>query len=153
MVNSPKGFLRYTRINNITEHEWLWYFTALWTDKNINRGNDIYENHRGYVDHVTSEELNNALERFKYRKARGSDSINIELYTYGGLLLKHCLLHLYNNYWYHAKTSSKWQISIVQPIFEKKRKHHNGLYTFHTSLFWVIVDSFFCNYTCTYIYI
>jgi hypothetical protein len=45
---------------------------------------------------ITIAELDQVLQKAKYRKSPGLDNINVELFKYGGQKLRETLLHLFN---------------------------------------------------------
>jgi hypothetical protein len=54
------------------------------------------EKGKSEVDPITIEELEEALNKLKNRKAPGPDNLNVELFKDGGLYLKQRLLTLLN---------------------------------------------------------
>lgn len=71
------------------------------------------------ADPLTTDELMEALQKVKNRKATGLDGINTELLKYGGPLLHLRRLHLYNGCWQESKILMEWQIAQAMSLFKK----------------------------------
>lgn len=83
---------------------------------------------RNEIDHFTLDELLDALQRSKNRKATGPDGINLELLKYGGLMLHLRLLHLYNECWARTEIPRTWYLAEVISLYKKGDRSKCGNY-------------------------
>ena len=105
------------RINVIETANWMKHYRKLWVQENESDiNNEIIEIHD--VDWITYEELEEALENAKNRKATGSDRINTELLKYGGTVLHLRLLHLINRCWQTSTIPETWKTAEVVSLFK-----------------------------------
>jgi hypothetical protein len=63
------------------------------------------------------EELNETLKISKNRKSPGLDTINTELFKYGGSKLKEFVLGLFNKIWHNHKIPKDWETGLVINIY------------------------------------
>lgn len=112
-------------INVIPEKRWLVHYRKLWFNEeqqlvDISREQDVavYEG-----DSITIQELSDAMNRLKNRKAAGPDGVSGELLKYGGLILKLRLLHLFNMCWKSHDVPNAWKAAHVISIFKKGKRN------------------------------
>lgn len=106
---------------NVTDKEiWIKHYKELWFQENeseIEINNEQIEMQD--VDEITFEELKEALENTKNRKATGPDGINMELLKYGGTVLHGRLRHLINKCWRTKMIPETWKTAEVMSLFKK----------------------------------
>jgi mannitol-1-phosphate/altronate dehydrogenase len=84
-------------INTIKKEDWIKHYTNLWFSLQAEEDNREEEENKidnEITEDITMEELNETLKRSKNRKSPGLDTINTELFKYGGSKLQECVLRL-----------------------------------------------------------
>jgi hypothetical protein len=109
------------QINNIKTEQWTKHYKELW----YNPEQPTYikteiERRKGEVDPITIEELEEALNKLKNRKAPGPDNLNVELFKYGALYLKQRQLTLLNMCWQDIEIPKPWLKALVISIYKKR---------------------------------
>lgn len=107
------------QINIITTTEWLKYYKNLWYLEELAEEDQEYENEKIEIDPLDTEELNNALQCAKNRKAAGPDGINNELIKYASEEVKSRYLRLLNICWRSCSIPQEWKTAMIKPIFKK----------------------------------
>lgn len=108
--------------NNIKTDEWLKYFKSLWTSDTLE---DEVEIEIGTnmptmdIDLIEFEEMESILNSFHNNKTPGNDGLNMELFKYAPLEIKHRLLHIINLCWTTFQIPDEWKEAVVTPIFKK----------------------------------
>jgi hypothetical protein len=75
------------RATILKEKHWIEHYKNLWYDPGDENAPE--EDHPGkIVDEISMEELESTIQGLKNRKASGLDGIKLELFKYGGILLK-----------------------------------------------------------------
>lgn len=107
-------------INSIEEEKWIKHYQDLWFGEGKKEDDVLLEeeNTEG-LDDISLEELTDAFQTTRNRKATGLDGINIELWKYGGIILHLRLLHLYNKCWKYNRVPEEWNTAKVISIFKK----------------------------------
>jgi hypothetical protein len=81
-----------------------------------------------YEEDITMEELDLVLKKAKNRKSPGTDNLNVELFKYGGRLLKNKLLQLLNNIRHNHQIPRDWETEIIIYIHKKSPKNNCKYY-------------------------
>lgn len=108
------------RLNIIGKDRWIKHYKELWleeTESETDINNEKTEMQE--IDGITFEELKEAIEHTKNRKATGPDGINMELLKYGGNALHGRLLQLINKCWRTRMIPESWKIAEVISLFKK----------------------------------
>jgi hypothetical protein len=69
------------QISNISEDEWLNYYTILWTNSQELERREV-RNDFVQVDTITWSEMNNITTLMKNKEAPGYDGLHLELFKY-----------------------------------------------------------------------
>ena len=98
------------RVNMIEANEWTNHYRKLYFDSAIENDKEYISKPSGKgLDKLTIEELQQAMNGMKSRKAPGLNGINAELIKYGGTLLHLRILHFLNNIWMENKIPKEWR--------------------------------------------
>lgn len=104
-------------INPIEEQKWLNYFKELWTSRESKEF--ILAQPQQNIDPITQEELQNALQTGKNKKAPGTDKINLELLKYASNKTQIKILNFINVCWHSGHVPEEWNTAQISPIFKK----------------------------------
>jgi hypothetical protein len=106
------------------------HYFKLWFNPDIQEeGDEEMVETTDYEEDVTMEELDLVLkEAKKNRNSPGIDNLNVELFKYGGGLLKNKLLQLLNNIWHNHQMPKDWETGIIINIHKNGPKNNCNNY-------------------------
>ncbi len=120
---------------------WREYYKDLYTPKNIpdydnafmkevneelsNMMNESYKLHpKDIFKPYTIDEVNDMLNKMKFRKAPGFDCVQVEHIRYGGVPCLHALTTLYNSITFHEYVPPHFKFGIILPIPKGDKDKH-----------------------------
>jgi hypothetical protein len=94
--------------NLMSKEDWKTHYSKLWFNPDIQeKGDEEMVKTTDYEKDITMEELDLVLKKAKNRKSPGTDNLNVELFKYGGGLLKNKLLQLLNDIWHNHQIPNR----------------------------------------------
>jgi hypothetical protein len=119
------------KLNLIPKDEWKKHYAELWktettTEENTEGAEDdeIDEN----TEEISQEELQAVIKKAKNKTGPGLDNKPMELFKYGGDILKDNLLALLNHIWQSRQIPKDWEVGLVINVHKKSNGNNCGNY-------------------------
>ncbi|NSM56166.1 RNA-directed DNA polymerase [Wolbachia endosymbiont of Atemnus politus] len=108
-------------INIIKTDTWLDYYQKLWYDEDEHLTAFHYSS-TIQTEHITMEELKDAINQTRTGKSPGEDGIYAELIKYAGTQFYRRLLNFYNLIWNEGICPQDWNRALIIPIHKRGPK-------------------------------